>query len=146
MKKRYQIEALIKEGLSYRAIAKNLEVSHSTISREIRRNSLDNGEYRAESAAVSARYRYQSKKKNRRLTKVHVHYIRQHLKEGWSPEQISGRMSKEGLSSISHETIYQYIYRRGNETLHNTFDIKIRSTLNVVRPREVVDRSKTNAL
>ena len=118
MKKRYQIEALIKEGLSYRAIAKNLEVSHSTISREIRRNSLDDGEYRAEQAVISTRYRYQRKKKNRRLTKAHIHYIRQHLKQGWSPEQISGRMVKDGFSSISHETIYQYIYRRGNETLH----------------------------
>ena len=35
---RYQISAYISEGLSYRAIAKRLKLSHSTISREVRRN------------------------------------------------------------------------------------------------------------
>jgi IS30 family transposase len=115
---RYQIEALRKEGLSHRAIGRNLGVSHTTIGREFRRNAMDDGAYQAESAAVSARHRYQHKAKNSRLTKRHIRYIRAHLKEGWSPEQISGRMKIDGLSSISHETIYQYIYRRNNEELH----------------------------
>lgn len=115
---RYQIEALRKEGLSHRAIGRNLGVSHTTIGREIRRNATDDGAYQAESAAISARYRYQHKAKSLRLTKKHIRYIRAHLKKGWSPEKISGRMKIDGLSSISHETIYQYIYRRNNEELH----------------------------
>ena len=36
MKERYQIEALIKEGLSQRAIALNICVHHSTVSRELK--------------------------------------------------------------------------------------------------------------
>ncbi len=32
------------------------------------------------------------------------------MKEGWSPEQISGRMALEDLRPVSHETIYRYIY------------------------------------
>ncbi len=107
---RYQIEALKKEGLSNRAIALNLGVHYSTISRELKRNSLDDGEYSASGAAVSARLRYQYKSKNRKLTKGHIAYIRKHLQEGWSPEQIAGRMTVDGLDSISHETIYQYVY------------------------------------
>ena len=55
MKERYQIEALIKEGLSQRAIALNICVHHSTVSRELKRNSLDNNEYYAVNATLSAR-------------------------------------------------------------------------------------------
>lgn len=110
MSQRYQIEALKKEGLSSRSIADNIGVHYSTISRELRRNSTDDGEYFAVSATVSARLRYQYKRKNRRLTKEHISYIRKHIQEGWSPEQISGRMVLEGLKSISYETIYQYVY------------------------------------
>ena len=110
MAQRYQIEALKKEGLSQRAIALNIGVHYSTICRELRRNALDGGEYFALNAAVSARLRYQYKSKNRRLSKEHIYYIRKHIQEGWSPEQISGRMVLDGLKSISHETIYQYVY------------------------------------
>jgi len=111
MKERYQIEALKKEGLTQRAIALNISVHYSTISRELKRNSLDNDEYNAVNAAVSARLRYQYKTKNRRLTKKHISYIKKAMKESWSPEQISGRMALENLRPISHETIYRYIYR-----------------------------------
>lgn len=111
MAQRYQIEALKKEGLSQRAIAINIGVHYSTVSRELGRNSIDDGEYFALSASVSARLRYQYKSKNRKLGKEHISYIRKHIQEGWSPEQISGRMEIEGLNSISHETIYQYVYQ-----------------------------------
>jgi IS30 family transposase len=110
MMQRYQIEALIKEGLSQRAIANNVCVHHSTISRELKRNSLDNNEYYAVNATVSARLRYQHKTKNRRLTKKHTSFIRICLKDGFSPEQISGRMSFYDIRPVSHETIYKYIY------------------------------------
>jgi IS30 family transposase len=118
MAQRYQIEALIKEGLSQRAIADNIGVHRSTICRELGRNRLDSGEYHAMSASISSRLRYQYKSKNKRLSKKHISYIREHLKEGWSPEQISGRMEVDGYSSISHETIYQYIYRKSNHELY----------------------------
>jgi IS30 family transposase len=111
MMQRYQIEALKKEGLSQRAIANNICVHHSTISRELKRNSLDNDEYNAVNATVSARLRYQYKTKNRRLTKKHTSFIKKCMKDGFSPEQISGRMAiATELRPVSHETIYRYIY------------------------------------
>ena len=58
MKERYLKEALKKEGLSQRAIANNICVHHSTVSRELKRNSLDNNEYYAVNATLSARLRY----------------------------------------------------------------------------------------
>ena len=33
------------------------------------------------------------------------------IKLDWNPEQISGDLGKEGILSISHEWIYQHIYR-----------------------------------
>lgn len=115
MIQRYQIEALIRERVSQSAIAKILGVHRSTIGREIKRNELDNGEYLAHYAQVSARLRYQRKRKNLKMSQAHHRYILSKLKEGWSPEQIAGRMSLDGLISLSHETIYQYIYRRMRE-------------------------------
>jgi len=111
MVQRYQIEALIKEGLSKSCIAKNLGVHRSTIYREINRNSID-GYYKAEYAQIQTRLRYQRKAKNLKITKGHKKYILKHLKQGWSPEQISGRMPIDGLSSLSHETIYRFIYKK----------------------------------
>ena len=117
MVQRYQIEALIKEGLSKSCIAKNLGVHRSTIYREINRNSID-GYYKAEYAQIQTRLRYQRKTKNLKITKRHQKYIFKHLKQGWSPEQISGRMPIDGLNSLSHETIYRFIYKKiGNKTL-----------------------------
>ena len=115
MVQRYQIEALRRERVSLSAIAKLLGVHRSTIGREINRNQLDSGDYIAHYAQVSARLRYQRKQKNKKLCPAHQRYIHAKLKEGWSPEQIAGRMSLDGLVSLSHETIYRYIYRRMRE-------------------------------
>ncbi len=42
------------------------------------------------------------------------------MTEEWSPEQIAGRFRRDGLLSISHETIYRYVWedRRRGGTLH----------------------------
>ena len=44
--------------------------------------------------------------------------VEEKIREDWSPEQISGRLKKEGVA-ISHEHIYQYIYadKRAGGTL-----------------------------
>jgi IS30 family transposase len=48
--------------------------------------------------------------------------VLQRLAEGWSPEQIAGRLAQgPGSDRISYESIYRYIYWRSwsfNETLH----------------------------
>jgi IS30 family transposase len=42
-------------------------------------------------------------------------YIVCRLKEGWSPEQISGRLRrKKSKYTVCHETIYRYIYKKNN--------------------------------
>ena len=38
------------------------------------------------------------------------HQVKALIREGWSPEQVAGRIAMEQGVSISHEWIYQYIY------------------------------------
>lgn len=107
---RCQIATLKASGFLQNDIAKRLTVSPSTISRELKRNSL-NGEYlfiHANMTSVSRRY--EASAKPRCMLEPVVKQIEEHLREEWSPEQISGRLKLEGLS-VSHETIYQHIWK-----------------------------------
>ena len=40
-----------------------------------------------------------------------VSFVEARLADGWSPEQISGRMKAEGMPSVSHEAIYLHIWQ-----------------------------------
>ena len=64
-KERYQIYALIKEGLNYTQIARNIGYSKSTISREIRRNSNDKNTYHPDNASIETFVRHKNKAKFR---------------------------------------------------------------------------------
>jgi len=35
--------------------------------------------------------------------------ISEYITQDWSPEQVAGRLKKDGVISIHHETIYQYV-------------------------------------
>jgi len=107
--KRYHISALLKIGLSQKEIAKEIGVHPSTISRELKRNSDKRG-YDAEKAQIETTLRHKHKKKHTVWSPSTERYVREKLKLDWSPEQISGRMKQEGRKTVSHETIYRYIY------------------------------------
>jgi transposase, IS30 family len=115
---RYQIYALKKEGHSTAAIARNLGVHKSTISRELKRNRGARG-YRPKQADELA----QERKKQRvtpRITAARWRRVERLLCRDWSPEQIAGRLALEGQPSISHERIYQHVYadKREGGTLY----------------------------
>ena len=79
------------EGLSLRAIARALGRAASTISREIRRNALDSGAYRphvADGAYMLRRQREATLETDAKLAA----YVTDRLTEGWTPEQIAGRL------------------------------------------------------
>lgn len=106
---RCQIATLKASGFLQSDIAKRLAVNPSTISRELKRNSLK-GEYlfiHANMAAVSRRHEASAKPKC--MLEPVVKQIEGHLREQWSPEQISGRLKLEGIL-VSHETIYQHVW------------------------------------
>ncbi len=107
------ITIMLLEKKSLGDVAKALDRSKSTISRELKRNSSPEYKrylsHRAHGRAVVRRK--QASKRPRLKDARIISYVRAKLNEGWSPEQISGRISIDhpGLS-ISHEAIYQYIY------------------------------------
>jgi IS30 family transposase len=107
--KRYQILTLTKERYNQKDIAFKISVHPSTISRELK--PFKNKEYNPEEAHIQAKLRHIKKPKRKAITKHIEKYIRSKLKEDWSPEQIAGRMKKDTKLTISHETIYQFIYK-----------------------------------
>ncbi|EWH04350.1 integrase [Pseudoalteromonas lipolytica SCSIO 04301] len=105
---RYEIKTYLREGFSYREIGKRLKVSHSTISREVRRNST-RSHYLPEVAHSKAckRKRLAAKYSIPALT---ITFVEFGLEQKWSPEQIAG-VSKIIGHPVSHEWIYGYIQK-----------------------------------
>ena len=106
----------IQQGLwrneSIRSIAERLGRSPASISREVKKNQTPIKElYSPRLADAKAQTKRKSRgRKDRLKTETIRRYVVEHLKEGWSPEQIAGRMKIEDVGLISHEAIYQYIY------------------------------------
>ena len=109
--KRYMLFELLQAGKSHRECAIAVGVSHSTISRELRRNHNAEFGYRYDWADNQ----YQARRKKSRQEYVLTDGLKQdvikHLECKWSPEQISGRLRRETRGSISHQTIYNWLAR-----------------------------------
>jgi IS30 family transposase len=108
---RYQIDEMKREEFSQAAIAKALNRSPSTLSRELHRNKGDRG-WRPRQAQLKAteRLTLRGSANAGRANDTAWNFAKQHLQnEQWSPEQIAGVLRLKGMDSISHETIYQRI-------------------------------------
>lgn len=105
---RYQIYALLKEGVKRSQIAKNIGVSKSTVTRELERNRGGRG-YRPKQAQEKADKRKQISRSRPRISKQTWEIVQQKLLLQWSPEQISGWLKLRMKIHVSHERIYQYI-------------------------------------
>ena len=100
------------EKQSLRSIAKFLSRSPSSISREIKRNTL-NKLYWYDSAEHLANQRKQTPRTEKRKSHALLYdLVIKKLIEGLSPDVIAGRLKREYSSlkmRVSHETIYQWI-------------------------------------
>jgi IS30 family transposase len=120
---RYQISTLTRQGLSPADIARQLGRHRSTVTRELARNSIERVlyekpvcYYHAPEADRAARKRRIVKGRAARKIQGELQQIvESKLRQGWSPEQISGRLSVEGGTHVSHETIYQHVLRDARE-------------------------------
>ena len=114
---RYTLGVLRRQGLTPAAIARALGRHRSTISRELRRNrTAHDGAYRPQLADWYANGRRSRARRNQRFGPAAWRLVARRLEQLWSPEQIAGRLHREGRLRISHETIYRYIWadkRRG---------------------------------
>lgn len=120
---RCAISALRKQGYSPAEIARALGRHRSTITREVTRNSRQDGAYRAPHANELTRWRRSWSRRNAQFTEDHWEVVLPFLREWWSPKQIAGRLEQLGLLSISHETIYKYVWndRRNGGSLYQCF-------------------------
>lgn len=141
------LSAWKKEGISNKTCAKRLGRSVSTIGRELKRNKArvvtDHGkdwEYIYE--PTHAQYVAEERKQNAWLAKEPLKnkkiysYVMDHLQQGWSPEQIAGRLQfveypDDSSWHICHETIYQFIYKE--KTAYTKRGIQQQSILNKVK-------------
>ena len=109
---RYRIEAFLKAGMSQKAIAKEIGVHPSTISRELKRNTPARGclagQYLAFNAQRRTLKRHQEKPKYKVFDDAMKLAIKHSLvNERWSPEFIS---HCHNAVSFSHEWIYKWIW------------------------------------
>ncbi|MGP4848226.1 IS30 family transposase [Marinobacter sp. 1Y8] len=107
---RYQILAWMNVGRSLRQIAQTLGCHSSTISRELKRNSQPDGYYPEQAQKASDKRRQEADKASKRAVSL-VQWVRNLLEDEWSPEQIAGVMKRIGSLQVSHQWIYEMIYR-----------------------------------
>ena len=114
-----------KQGLSNIECSKRLGRDKSTIGRELKRNRIKVkiGEYdeiiyepiHAQFVAMERKQKAFNAKHPLKNKDIYS-YVLDHLRAGWSPEAISGRLRKEDHPEdphwqICHETIYAFIYK-----------------------------------
>lgn len=111
---RLEIAILLGKGYSHRLIAEVLQRSHSSIGREIRKNSV-NGKYQPEKAHHKAyvRRKYSKYQGMKIQTKPKLEtYVKKYLRKGWTPEQIAGRLKEidTHFPYVSYLGIYKWLY------------------------------------
>lgn len=107
---RYAIYLGLQRKDSMSAIARQIGVSPSTVSREISRNMTKSGKYvwnKADDIAVSRARRTPGNRRTSETLRWRVEQLI--MDEQWSPRQISGWFEKNEGIGISHETIYKMI-------------------------------------
>ena len=116
--KRIELYAMKKAGLTQKAIASQLDVAPSTISRELRRNTGLRGYRPKQADRLACARRVQAC--GLRISQATWQDVDEMLGADWSPEQISGHLKANDLPSVSPEWIYQHIYadKRQGGTLH----------------------------
>ena len=117
---REKIQELLWQKVSIREIARVLGRSPSSINREINRNIPLQCKYTPRVANERALKKRKCRGRKLRLKSFFIRrYVIDHLKLGYSPEQISGRLHLEYPKyQISHEAIYQYIYNQARREGH----------------------------
>ena len=126
---REKIEVWLRSNRKKTFIANQLNRDYSVIKREIKRNTSKIYGYTAKRAQYLANQR--AKKTNtRKIDKVEnkelKEYIISKLKDGWSPDEIAGRLKKQPPKelqnckdkTISHESIYDWIYNGDKQWLY----------------------------
>jgi IS30 family transposase len=106
---RYTIESTLRKGYSQKSIAEAIGVHPSSVSRELRRGGMNRSSY----CYVAAQRAVDSREwKGVRISPELWQRVEEKLcGQQWSPQQISATLAISGGGRVSHEAIYQHIYR-----------------------------------
>ncbi len=107
---RCQIHALRESGISDAAIARQLGRSPSSVPREIRRNGGARGYRHAQAQRLAEGRRSAASSVPRKMTPGLWALVEERLAEGWSPEQVAGRLRLEGHPVAGRQWIYRYVH------------------------------------
>ena len=107
---RCQIHATGKSGHSNGAIARQLGRDRTTVWREVRRNSGKRGYRHGQAQGKAEGRRSAASSVPRRMTPDLWRMVEERLAEGWSPEQISGRLRKEGHPMAGRQWIQRHVH------------------------------------
>lgn len=144
---REEIHDLRRAGLSMRQIALALGRAPSSISRELRRNTVSRRGYLPHTAHRLSVHR----RARPRPAKLLVHddlraYVQAKLKKKWSPEQISNRLRKDfpddATMRVSTETIYQAIYVHARGELKRELGKQLRRGRTTRKPHKPIDQRR----
>jgi len=109
---RYAISVMLKAKYRQKQIAEAIDKDKSVVSREIARNcDKRNGNYDADLAEGKYEKRRDSKPKKVYFTAEIQEMVEDKLAKKYSPEQIVGVAKKQGVAWVSHERIYQHIWK-----------------------------------
>ena len=127
-------------GHSLRMMARVLGCAPSTVSREVARNVTRGRPYRACTAHTVATGRARQPRRPRKLLDPWLwQYVREHLAEGYSPEQIAGRLTRaypdDMRKHLSTETIYAGLYVLPRGMLRSELLAALRQARKARRPR-----------
>ena len=113
---RVQIELLKRNGVSIRGIARLLERSPNTISRELREKQVKGLYIPKKAHHKTYRRRYLSKRSCMKVSRDPYlsWFVDTHIRLRWSPERMSGYLSLCGYQ-VSTKAIYRFVYRRSLE-------------------------------
>jgi len=118
----------LNEGRSQADLARCLGCHRSTIGREMSRGGRSR--YDAVLGGVEARRRRRRGRLKLAVGSELLGRVHRDLLDGWSPEQIAGRLKQEHPADkamhVSHETIYTYIYAQPRGELRRTLIAALR--------------------
>src|SRR5882762_5048519 len=128
-------------------IARRLGRPASTVCREIARNQLAGGRYRALAADRQARGRAVRPKPAKLAVDAELRgWVQDRLTQRWSPAEISARLRQEFPDRlemrVSHETIYQSIYVQGRGALRRELAACLRTGRAIRRPKRRTEQRR----
>lgn len=135
LKDRIEIQANLNLGLKPTEIALKLGFHKSSISREFKRNRKGKS-YSAVEAHKLAEIRFKRCRRSYKVRGTYLELVRKKLRNGWSPEQIAGRLKQEkAIEQLSYQTIYRFVRRTKFDKTYLRFGYKRRGFGRNIRRR-----------